>query len=190
MNKVYFIRHAKPDFSVHDNLTRPLTDEGRKSSEKLINFFKDKNITKIYSSPYKRSIDTVKGIADAFNLDIELVEDFRERKITDGWIEDFNGFAKSQWEDFNYKLTGGEALKEVQDRNIKALKIILEEHREGDIVIGTHGTALSMIINYFNKEFNYIDFERIKDIMPWVVCIEFDGTNLVIIEELVRSAMY
>ena len=45
MNKVYFIRHAKPDFSVHDDLTRPLTDEGRKSSEKLINFFKDKNIT-------------------------------------------------------------------------------------------------------------------------------------------------
>lgn len=183
MNKVYFVRHAKPDFSVHDDLTRPLTDEGRMSSGKLINYFKDKNITKIYSSPYKRSIDTVKGIADAFNLEIELVEDFRERKITEEWIEDFNGFAKKQWEDFNYKLAGGETLNEVQERNIIALKIILKEHREGDIVIGTHGTALSTIIKYFNNEFDYVDFERIKGIMPWVVCIEFDGDNLVSIGE-------
>lgn len=183
MKKVYFVRHAKPDFSVHDDLTRPLTDEGMKMSEKLIKFFEDKNITKIFSSPYKRSIDTVRGIAEAFNLDIELVEDFRERKITDRWIEDFNGFARNQWDDFNYKLTGGETLKEVQDRNINALKRILKEYRYGDIVIGTHGTALSTIINYFNKDFNYDAFERIKDIMPWVVCIEFAGDTLVRIEE-------
>jgi len=35
------------------------------------------------------------------------------------WIEDFNSFAKKQWEDFDYKLSDGESLREVQNRNIK-----------------------------------------------------------------------
>lgn len=96
MNKVYFVRHAKPDFSVHDDLTRPLTEEGIKSSKELVEFFKDKNITKMYSSPYKRSIDTISEVAKDFNLQIELVNDFRERKISDCWIEDFNDFSKNQ----------------------------------------------------------------------------------------------
>ena len=58
---------------------------------------KDKNISKIYSSPYKRAIDTVKQLSDFLHLDIELVEDFRERKISSEWIEDFNDFSEKQW---------------------------------------------------------------------------------------------
>lgn len=56
MNKVYFVRHAKPDFSVKDDLIRPLTEEGIKDSKKVTEFLMDKNITKIYSSPYKRAL--------------------------------------------------------------------------------------------------------------------------------------
>lgn len=46
MNRVYFVRHAKPDFSIHEDLSRPLTDEGAKASKKLVDFFEDKNIDK------------------------------------------------------------------------------------------------------------------------------------------------
>ena len=49
MNKVYFVRHAKPDFNVQDDFTRPLSEEGINDSKKVTEFLKDKNISKIYN---------------------------------------------------------------------------------------------------------------------------------------------
>lgn len=188
MNKIYFVRHAKPDFSVHDDLTRPLTDKGIIDSKKLCEFLKEKSINKIYSSPYKRAIDTIKELAQNINIKIEVVDDFRERKISNIWIEDFNGFSKSQWENFEYKLNDGESLNEVQSRNIKALHKILNENSNQNIVIGTHGTALSSIINYYDKTFDYLSFTKIKDIMPFIVCMEFEKTNVLNIDYILEDS--
>lgn len=35
MTKIYFVRHAQPKFSHHEDLTRPLTNEGKEDSEKV-----------------------------------------------------------------------------------------------------------------------------------------------------------
>ncbi|WP_142413878.1 histidine phosphatase family protein [Hathewaya massiliensis] len=185
MTKVYFVRHAKPDFSVKDDLIRPLTEEAINDCRKVTEFLSDKNITKVFSSPYKRSLDTIKDFAESLKLKINIIEDFRERKISNEWIEDFNKFAKEQWNNYDYKLPEGESLSEVQKRNIKALMNILKENIDENIVIGSHGTALSTIINYFNKEFDYIEFERIKNLMPFIVCFTFDGQGIVNIEEFI-----
>ncbi|CEO22333.1 histidine phosphatase family protein [Paraclostridium sordellii] len=188
MNKIYFVRHAKPDFSVHDDLTRPLTDKGIIDSKNICEFLKEKSINKIYSSPYKRAIDTIKELAQNLNIKIEVVDDFRERKISNIWIEDFNKFSKSQWENFEYKLNDGESLNEVQSRNIKALHKILNENSNQNIVIGTHGTALSTIINYYDKTFDYLSFTKIKDIMPFIVCMEFEKTNVLNIDYILEDS--
>ncbi len=186
MNNIYFVRHAKPDFNIKDELLRPLSEEGIKDSKKVTEFLKDKSITKIYSSPYKRSIDTIRDFASFVSMDINLIEDFRERKISNEWIEDFNGFVKMQWNDFNYKLEDGENLKEVQDRNIRELHKILNDNNNENIVIGTHGTALSTIINYYDNTFNYESFKGIKDVMPLIVIIKFNGINANSIEYVLQ----
>jgi 2,3-bisphosphoglycerate-dependent phosphoglycerate mutase len=183
VTRIYFVRHAKPDFSVHDDLTRPLTEEGLKDSLKVTEFLGGKDIHKIFSSPYKRTFDTVRHLAESLNLNIEIVEDLRERKVDDVWIEDFNAFAKAQWSDFQYKLANGENLNEVQKRNIDTLQQILKENMDKNIVIGTHGTAMSTIINYYDDKFDYSQFERIKNLMPFVVCMDFNGTEVVEIKE-------
>lgn len=188
MNKIYFVRHAKPDFSVHDDLTRPLTDKGIIDSKNICEFLKEKSINKIYSSPYKRAIDTIKELAQNLNIKIEVVDDFRERKISNIWIEDFNKFSKSQWENFEYKLNDGESLNEVQSRNIKELHKILNENSNQNIVIGTHGTALSTIINYYDKTFDYLSFTKIKDVMPFIVCMEFEKTNVLNIDYILEDS--
>ena len=59
MTKVYFVRHAQPEFSWVEDLTRPLTEEGKKDSKIVLDFFKDKKIDVFYCSTYKRSIDTI-----------------------------------------------------------------------------------------------------------------------------------
>lgn len=185
MTRVYFVRHALPDFSVQDDLTRPLTEKGIADAKKVTGFLLEKQITKVFSSPYKRAVDTIKDFADKLNLYINIIDDFRERKIDDVWIEDFDSFAREQWNDFEYKLPRGESLNEVQKRNIAALHEILEENAGRNIVIGTHGAALSTIINYYDKKFGYSDFERIKHLMPFIVCIEFEGIKTKKIEEFI-----
>lgn len=183
MTKIYFVRHAKSDFSIKDNLIRPLTEDGKNDCKQVTEFLLKCNITKIFSSPYKRSIDTIKDLSDRLGLQINIIDDFRERKVGNEWIEDFDKFAKEQWNDFHYKLSNGESLYEVQKRNISAIQDILDKNKNENIVIGTHGTALSTIINYYNKNFNYNEFERIKELMPFIVCISFDGEDVVKIEE-------
>jgi len=183
MAKIYFVRHARPDFSNHDDYSRPLTEEGLKDCKKVTEFLQSRSITKIFSSPYKRSFDTIRDFAESVDLKIDIIDDFRERKVNNGWIEDFNVFTKEQWGDFDYKLSDGESLWEVQKRNIAALQEILLENRNMNIAIGTHGTALSTIINYFDNKFDYNEFQRIKNIMPFIACIEFENSKFVKIEK-------
>lgn len=184
MTKIYFVRHCEPDFSIHEDLIRPLTDKGLEDSKRVVEVLKSKEIHVIYSSPYKRAIDTVKELADTLNLKVATKEDLRERTIADQWIDDFNGFVKSQWENFEYKLSKGECLREVQERNIKALKEILDENKGKNVVIGTHGTALSTILNHYDKSFGYNEFNRIKSVMPWIIVMEFKGEDFIAFKEL------
>lgn len=178
MTTVYFIRHAEPNYENHDDRQRELTQKGMTDRKRVTEFLEDKQIAVVLSSPYKRAIDTVKDFADRYGLTLEIIEDFRERKVDSGWIEDFNGFCMKQWEDFSYKLNDGESLQEVQDRNIKALAMVLETHPDQNIVIGSHGTALSTIIHYYDPSFGYSEFEKIKSLMPWIVEFTFAGSKL------------
>ena len=174
ITSVYFIRHARPDISIKDE-TRPLSLEGLKKSEELVKIFSEIKIDNIYSSPYKRAVQTIEPIANNKNIKIKIVKDFHEIKVSkDYWIGDnFNEFCKKQWNDFSYKLTGGESLFEVQKRNVKELNRILFKRKGMTIIIGTHGIALSTIINYYDKTFKYNNFENIADIMPYIIKIEF-----------------
>ena len=183
MTKVYFVRHARPDFSVQDDFTRPLTKDGQNSSKKVSEFLSKKNISTVYSSPYKRAVDTLSDFAESLDFEINIIDDFRERKIDDVWVEDFDSFAKKQWDDFHYKLPAGESINEVQIRNIKALNKLLEENKGGNIAVGTHGTALSCIINYYNKDFKLSEFNRIRDLMPFIVCLTFKEKDFVEMKE-------
>lgn len=79
MATVYFVRHAQPEFSWADDKTRPLTNEGIADSEKVCEALKDVKLTYAISSPYKRSIDTIKYCAESHRLSIDTDERFRER---------------------------------------------------------------------------------------------------------------
>ena len=184
MTTIYFVRHAESDTSIHDDFSRPLTEKGLKDCTLVTNFLKDKNINIVLSSPYKRSYDTVLGFAKSIDVQVETIGDFRERKIGDAWLDNFSSFAKMQWEDFLYKLPDGECLFEVQERNINALNAVLEKHQNKNIAIGTHGTALSTIINYYDNTYGYKDFSEIVALMPWVVKMSFEGKTSLKIEKI------
>lgn len=173
MSNIYFVRHAQPNFNNHDEVNRELSDKGLKDREKIVNFFSNIKIDKIYFSPYKRTIDTIKLCSIDKNLKIILIDDFRERKIGE-WVENFNEFSIKQWEDFNYKLENGESLLQVQKRNIQALKNLINNDYNYNIIISGHGTSISTIINYFDKKFDINEFNKIKNKMPFILKFEFN----------------
>lgn len=179
MTNVYFVRHAEPNYDNHDDMTRELSAKGLKDRTLVTEFLLDKQIDAVLSSPFKRAIDTVREFAEQQGMEIEIIADFRERRIDNCWIEDFKGFCKKQWEDFSYKLSDGECLREVQTRNIAALKDLLKRYAGKNVVVGSHGTALSTLINYYDKSFGHAQFEEIRGLMPWIVQFCFEGEECV-----------
>lgn len=178
MTIIYFVRHAEPNYDNHDDMTRELSLKGLQDRLLVGKLLKGIAVDAIFSSPYQRSVDTVVPIALERGLPIETVEDFRERKVDNGWIEDFTSFCKKQWSDFDYRLSDGESLGQVQKRNIAALHTVLDSYAGKTIVIGTHGTALSTIINHYDPAFGYEQFEAIRKRMPWVVKFTFEKKRL------------
>lgn len=170
---VYFVRHAQPDLNIHNDLERPLTEQGLNDREKLVSYFRDKKVDVAYSSPFKRARDTIEPVVKNKELSVTLIEDFRERKIGDEWIPNFHEYCEKQWENKNYKLNNGESLRETQNRNVRALEKVLKDNLGKVVLIGGHGTAIGTLINYFDSSFDYAEFVKLQPIMPFVVKMKF-----------------
>ncbi len=180
MTRVFFVRHAQPDNQWEDDRTRPLTPLGKEDSKLVASILSKFPIDVFYSSPYKRSKDTIAGCARIFKMEVHTDESFRERKSG----ENSGNFLEKRWTDFNFCEKNGESLNSVQQRNVKALKEILDLYKNKNIVIGTHGTALSTILNYYDSSFDCDGFKRIWYCMPYIIRLDFENGAVCAKEEL------
>ena len=177
MTHIYFVRHAQPQHGWADDRTRPLTDEGREDAKAVLAFLKDKPIDAFYCSPYLRSLDTIRETAAFFGREIVTDERLREREHGEG--SNVPGMFEKRWADRAYHEEGGESIAMVQSRNMQAVRRILHECEGKTVVVGTHGTALSTILNFYDSSFGCEDFLRIIDWMPYIIELTFDGEQLV-----------
>ena len=183
MTELYFVRHAEPDYSNHDDMSRPLTEKGLRDRLLAAQFLTERNITAVYSSPFKRAVDTVQPLADRLKLPVIADDDFRERRVDSVWVDDFDAFSRQQWADFDFRLTDGETLRTVETRNLAALHRVLNKHSDTAVAIGSHGTALSTLIHHYDSRFGYDAFKKIQKLMPWVVRFSFENETCVLITE-------
>ena len=182
MTSIYFVRHAQPDHDWEDDRTRPLSDEGLQDCKKVTEFFRNIEIDYYVSSPYKRSIDTIRESADGHSINIVMDESFREREK--GLNGNNKEMFRKRWDNFDFHEECGESLNMVQERNVKAIFEILSNYKNKNIVVGTHGTSLSTILNYFEPSYCCNDFLRMIDFMPYIVRLDFNGINYIGKEEL------
>ena len=182
MTRIYFVRHAEPDKTVEDDRTRPLTEKGLADTQFVYETLKDKGIDIAICSPYKRSIDTIKRLTDALGLDIQTDERFRERK--EGLKGTGLTIHPERWEATEWESDWGECVQDVKKRNVEALMDVLDKYEGHNIVLGTHGTAFSTILDYLSPEYGYDDFTRKMYWMPNIVEIVFDKRDVVEINEL------
>lgn len=171
---LYFIRHAEPDFSEPDNYKRKLTVSGEIQAQRLSEIFNDINVDGVYSSPYLRAIKTVEPIAKSKSLNAQLLDQFRERKSSDYRVskEKFLGYGKHQWDDFDFKLCGGESLNDVKNRYNTGVRIIINQHAQSQnciFAVGCHIAGLCAYISQFNLISNYEEYKKYASKMPLIV---------------------
>ncbi|MGH1049622.1 histidine phosphatase family protein [Bacillus cytotoxicus] len=70
---------------------------------------------------------------------------------------------KKSFEDLDFRLEGGETVREVQYRSLPIIFKIIEKSTFTNVAIGTHGNIMACIINYFNNSFGY-DFWKFLEI--------------------------
>lgn len=183
MTHIYFVRHCQSDHSIFDDRIRPLTEEGLKDSCKVLDFFKMHEIPLdiFISSPYKRSYDSILSTAAFYNKIISTDERLRERKY--GKNANNNDMFKKCWSDKNFAEKDSESIYSVQKRNIEALSDILKRYEEKNIIIGTHGIALSCILNFYNNHFDYDSFLRIINFTPYIIRCDFNKNTFIEMQE-------
>ena len=188
LTTAYFVRHCQSDFSHRDDRTRPLTALGMEDSAAVAKVLHDVPVDAFYCSPYRRSLDTIAKAAQEHGLPIQTDERLRERRSGEGGNsclkDDGDTPLRRRWRDFGWHEPDGEPLGAVQERNVQTLREILSENAGKTLVIGTHGTALSTILNYYRPAFGCEDFLRIVDWMPYIIRLTFDGQRLLTCEEI------
>ncbi|MGD6892167.1 histidine phosphatase family protein [Bacillus mobilis] len=186
MTTIYFVRHAHSTYTKEER-ERPLSEKGHCDAENVTHLLKDKHIDVVISSPYKRAIQTVQGIANTYNVSIEIEEDLRERLLSSEPVADFNDAIENVWEDWTFAYEDGESNDVAQRRAVICMQSILKKYKGKNIVIGTHGNIMVLLMNYFDSKYDFQFWKTLH--MPDVYKLTFDN-NCFSSAERIQSADY
>jgi len=181
MTTIYFVRHAHSIYTKEER-ERPLSEKGHCDAENVTRLLKDKHIDVVISSPYKRAIQTVQGIANTYNISIQIEEDLRERLLSSEPVADFNDAIENVWEDWSFAYEGGESNDVAQRRAVICMQSILKKYKGKNIVIGTHGNIMVLLMNYFDSQYDFQFWKTIH--MPDVYKLVFDNNRFSSAERL------
>jgi 2,3-bisphosphoglycerate-dependent phosphoglycerate mutase len=156
---IYMVRHAESPFVFGHERSRGLSEEGMNDAKRIANLFVNLNIHAVISSPYTRAIQTVQFLADSKGLQIMEHEELRERpikgigyKITE---EELIKAIEQSFIEKDFCLAGGESTKTAQESAIPLIKRLIDEFEGKEVVIGTHGNIMTIIMNYYNDEYGF-----------------------------------
>lgn len=175
LTNLYFVRHAHSTYS-SDELKRPLSVKGFHDAEIITEVLKNEKIDIVISSPYLRAIQTVEGISKFIKKDIEIINELRERKLSENPVEDFNYSISRVWEEPTLSLEGGESNVSAQGRGVKATIQLIEKYEGKNIVIGTHGNIMVLIMNHFDNTYDFDFWKKLN--MPDIYKLTFQRNDL------------
>lgn len=184
--RIYMVRHADSPFVFGEERSRGLSEQGHEDAFKVADLLDSFDIHYVCSSAYTRAIQTVQHLASRRNLSIYEYEELRERPIKGlndraSWDELLVAIEKS-FVDPDFALDGGETTRDAQRRAIPIIEQLLSEHNGKNIVIGTHGNIMTIIMNYFDNNYGY-DF-WMSTSKPDIYEMTFEGINLKCVSRL------
>ncbi|HET6381122.1 MAG TPA: histidine phosphatase family protein [candidate division Zixibacteria bacterium] len=176
---VLLVRHAAPVLPGTEGWEerdpeRPLTEEGERQAEELADELEPYSISAIYSSPYRRAVQTVEPVARRRGMEVQLITDLRERLLTTVPRDDWQDQLARAWADPDYALAGAESGREAQLRGIGVLDLLRVRHPDGGtLLVGSHGNLISLILHRFEPEVD-VRFHLAMP-MPAIYHLQHDG---------------
>jgi len=169
-----------------------LSDEGKKQVESLAEFYKDKNISVIYSSPLKRAKESAEFLAlniwqDSVKrifFDTDLLETLTpiQGVLVDEY--DLINENKSLYANKLHSDFGGESADEIFLRMNKCIKKILAEHKGENIIVSSHADPImiySMKVRGIDVDINIPLWKQAKFIpMGGTMKLTFDDEGKVV----------
>ncbi len=173
---IYLIRHPEVENAYlkvfNGSVDVDLSKYGLKQAAMLSEFFKNKDIKKIYSSPLKRCYKTAEIIKEATKAELIVDHRLKERK--------FGIFESLSWEQilkqypteasnflkdpFNFRIKNGESFFDVY---VRAKSFLEELDLTENILIVAHGGVNRVII----KHFMCLKDEKVLSISQDFACI-------------------
>ncbi|MGO4543440.1 histidine phosphatase family protein [Paenibacillus sp. 2TAB23] len=181
MTNLYFVRHAHSLYTP-DELNRPLSTKGLNDAKKVTELLMDLSIEYVISSPYKRAVQTVEGIAAYTGGQILIIEGFRERLLSGMPVDHFQAAIERVWEDTSFAWDGGESNVVAQKRGVEATLRVLSSYPGKNVVIGTHGNLLVLIMNAFEGSYGFEFWKQLA--MPDIYKLSFEGEKLIEVKRI------
>lgn len=176
---VILVRHAEPvppgsaGWEDRDD-DRPLTEEGQRAAEELAHELEAFQLHAVYSSPYARAVATVEPTARRRMMKVNVLPDFRERRLTHEQLDDWRDHLQRSWEEPDYRLPGAESSREAQVRARAQLDLLRSRHAAGgSVLVGSHGNLISLLLATLEDGVDF-DFHLAMP-MPAVYHLQHDG---------------
>jgi len=147
MPKIILVRHGKTVWNAEGRyqgkMDIPLNEEGKEQARRVGEALKEFPVKAVFSSPLSRCRDTAQEIAKHHGLEVQVKEGFKE--IDHG---EWEGMLASEVEEkypellklwrtrpAEVKMPGGESLKDVYDRAVKAFEEVVSQFSPEDLIV-------------------------------------------------------
>lgn len=174
--RVLLIRHAESQpFPDVPESEWPLSQTGQVQAKALAQPLQKQRIEAIYSSPYRRAIDTVKPFARAAGLQVSIDNSLRERRLTQGFHADWKELIQKAWADLSFALPGCESGLDCQARIRTSVDGLALDNPGRTIAVVSHGNAIALYLNSLDRTFGLHGWASMKN--PDVFCVEYSSVG-------------
>jgi broad specificity phosphatase PhoE len=168
-----------------------LNEKGQLQAQRLADRFKNVKLNAIYSSPLERALQTATVIAHTMNLEVRRSEAVNEINFGEWTGKTFERLSNDEhWRRFNRHrsmttVPGGELFLEVQNRIVKELGALAEQHGKASIAIISHADVIRAAVAYFAATpIDMIDRFEIAPCSVSVVAVAADHSTLLTINNM------
>lgn len=153
--KLYVIRHGETIENANNclvgRINSSLTEHGINQAKQVSNYFKDKNIDLIISSPLDRCKMTSEIISDG-RIPIVYNERLlgRDHGEFTGAPRDSMPFSEYWNINKNIQYKSAESVQALYDRVASLIKEMEEEYKDKNVIIVTHSGIMRVLYYYFN----------------------------------------
>lgn len=159
MKSVYLVRHCE---ATGQDSESSLTDKGIMQAKELNDFFDEIPLERIISSPYKRTVESCKAIAETKSLPIEYDDRLKERVLCERDLPDWREKLYQSFKEPDVKLAGGESSNEAGKRGMAVINKILASQFTNTLIV-THGNLLTLILNKMDNSYGYLAWMKLTN---------------------------